>query len=115
MDRERSRQDDRHYDDRDDRRDRDDEREARGRANDRSNSGGVASGQLRSLVERIERLEEDKQAVLDDIKEVYGEAKGNGFDVKVLRKLIGMRKRKDADRQAEDAILDVYLQALGMI
>jgi hypothetical protein len=54
-------------------------------------------------------------SVLDDIKEVYGEAKGNGFDVKVLRKLIGMRKRKDADRQAEDAILDVYLQALGMI
>lgn len=120
QDRERSRYDDRRDrdddDDRDSRRprDRDDERDARGRANTRSNSGGIANDQLKSLVERIERLEEDKKAVADDIKEVYGEAKGNGFNVGILRKIITMRKKPAADRAEETAILELYLQALGM-
>ncbi|MDQ0472783.1 DUF2312 domain-containing protein [Labrys wisconsinensis] len=74
----------------------------------------VAADQLKSVVERIERLEEDKQAIADDIKEVYGEAKGNGFDVGVLRKIIALRKKPADERAEEDAILELYLQALGM-
>jgi uncharacterized protein (UPF0335 family) len=73
-----------------------------------------AQGQLRSLVERIERLEEEKKAIAGDIKEVYAEAKGNGFDTKVLRKVIALRKKDQAERQEEEAMLDVYLAALGM-
>lgn len=73
-----------------------------------------AQGQLRSLVERIERLEEEKKAIAGDIKEVYAEAKGNGFDTKVLRKVISLRKKDQAERQEEEAMLDVYLAALGM-
>ncbi len=73
-----------------------------------------AKGQLRSLVERIERLEEEKRALAGDIKEVYGEAKANGFDTKILRKVL-MIRRKDRDaRQEEQAMLDLYLGALGM-
>nr|WP_210341607.1 DUF2312 domain-containing protein [Methylopila capsulata] len=69
---------------------------------------------MTAFVERIERLEEEKKGISDDIKEVYAEAKGNGFDVKVLRKVISLRKQ-DADERAEmEAILDLYLQALGM-
>ncbi len=73
-----------------------------------------AQGQLRSLVERIERLEEEKKTIAGDIKEVYAEAKGNGFDTKVLRKVIAIRKKDQAERQEEEAMLDVYLAALGM-
>ena len=69
--------------------------------------------QLRSIVERIERLEEEKKTVADDIKEVYAEAKGNGYDTKVLRKAIAIRKRDANERAEEEAILDLYLQALG--
>ena len=76
--------------------------------------GAAAREQLTAFVERIERLEEEKSGISDDIKEVYAEAKGNGFDVKVLRKVISLRKQ-DADERAEQgAILDLYLQALGM-
>ncbi len=75
----------------------------------------VAAGQLRSIVERIERLEEEKAAIADDIKEVYGEAKGNGFDVKVLRKIVRLRKVDRAEREEEEAIMDVYMAALGML
>ncbi len=75
----------------------------------------VAHGQLRSIVERIERLEEEKAAIADDIKEVYGEAKGNGFDVKVLRKIVRLRKVDRAEREEEEAIMDVYMAALGML
>lgn len=75
----------------------------------------VARDQLRSIVERIERLEEEKKAISDDVRDVYAEAKGNGYDVKALRTIIRMRKQ-DADERAEqEAVLDVYLQALGMI
>ena len=74
-----------------------------------------AQGQLRSLIERIERLEEEKKAIAADIKEIYGEAKANGFDTKIMRKVVSLRKKDSAERQEEEAILDLYLSALGMI
>lgn len=73
-----------------------------------------AHGQLRSLVERVERLEGEKQAIAADIKEVYGEAKANGFDVKIMRKIVNMRKVDAAERQEQEAMLDLYMSALGM-
>ncbi len=76
---------------------------------------GVAAAQLRSIVERIERLEEEKKAIADDIKDVYGEAKGNGYDTKVLRTIIRLRKQDAGEREEQDAILDLYKQALGMV
>ncbi|KAA0972401.1 DUF2312 domain-containing protein [Aureimonas fodinaquatilis] len=76
---------------------------------------GVAQDQLRSFVERIERLEEEKKTIADDIKDVYAEAKGNGFDTKVLRKVISLRKQDQNERQEQEAILELYLQALGMM
>ncbi|RVO08191.1 DUF2312 domain-containing protein [Sinorhizobium meliloti] len=76
---------------------------------------GIARDQLRAFIERIERLEEEKKSIADDIKDVYGEAKSMGFDSKILRKVISIRKQ-DADERAEqEAILDTYLHALGMI
>ncbi len=75
----------------------------------------AAQGRLRSIIERIERLEEDKAAVMADQKEVFAEAKGEGYDVKILRKVIRIRKQDKAKRQEEDAILDLYLSALGEI
>jgi uncharacterized protein (UPF0335 family) len=77
-------------------------------------SAGVARDQLRTIVERIERLEEDKKAIMDDIKEVYAEAKGNGFDVKTLRKVVSLRKIESTEREEQEAMLDLYLGALGM-
>jgi uncharacterized protein (UPF0335 family) len=74
-----------------------------------------AQGQLKSLVERIERLEEEKKTIAGDIKEVYAEAKANGFDTKILRKLISIRKKDRHEREEEDAILDLYMSALGML
>lgn len=74
----------------------------------------VAAGQLRSLIERIERLEEDKKTIADDIKDVYAEAKGTGFDTKAIRTLVRLRKKDQAERQEEEAILDLYKAALGM-
>ena len=73
----------------------------------------VQGDQLKSIVERIERLEEEKKTIADDIKEVYAEAKGNGYDVKVLRKVVALRKRDLDERKEEEAILDLYLQAVG--
>ncbi len=72
-----------------------------------------AQTQLRAVIERIERLEEDKAAVTADLKEVYAEAKGNGFDTKILRKVIRMRKQDKAKRQEEEALIDLYLSAIG--
>jgi len=74
----------------------------------------VAADQLKSIIERIERLEEEKKALSDDIKDVYGEAKANGFDTKVLRKIISLRKQDRDERMEQEAILVLYLQALGM-
>ena len=74
-----------------------------------------AHGQLKSIVERIERLEEEKKTIAGDIKEVYAEAKANGFDTKILRKVISLRKKDAAEREEEESMLDVYLAALGML
>ncbi len=74
----------------------------------------VAADQLKSIIERIERLEEEKKALSDDIKDVYGEAKANGFDTKVLRKIVSLRKQDRDERMEQEAILELYLQALGM-
>ncbi len=79
-----------------------------------STKTNFAQGQLRSLVERIERLEEEKKTIAGDIKEVYAEAKSNGFDTKVLRKVISLRKKEPAELQEEEAMIDIYLAALGM-
>lgn len=75
---------------------------------------GVAADRLRSFIERIERLEEEKSALTADIREVYSEAKGTGFDVKVLRKVIVLRAMDPSDRAEQEAILDTYMHALGL-
>lgn len=75
----------------------------------------VAREQLKSVVERIERLEEEKKAIADDIRDVYAEAKANGFDTKVLRQVVSLRKKDLTERQEEEAVRDLYLQALGML
>ena len=75
---------------------------------------GFAAGQLRSLVESIERLEEEKTALTADIREVYAEAKGHGFDTKIMRQVVRIRRLDKADRQEQEAVLDLYLSALGM-
>ena len=74
----------------------------------------VAAGQLRAFIERIERLEEEKQTIADDIKDVFAEMKGTGFDTKAVRAIIRLRKKDQAERQEEEAILDLYMAALGM-
>lgn len=75
----------------------------------------AAQGRLRTIIERLERLEEDKQAVMTDQKEVFAEAKGEGYDVKALRKVIRLRKIDRAKREEENAILDLYLTTLGEV
>ena len=80
-----------------------------------SDAHGVARDQLRSFIERIERLEEEKKTIADDIKDVYGEAKGTGFDTKVLKKIISIRKQDKDERIEQEAILETYLIALGML
>ena len=74
-----------------------------------------AKDQLKAIIERIERLEEEKKTISDDIRDVYAEAKGNGFDVKIIRKVVRIRKQDRAKRQEEEAILDLYLSAIGEI
>ena len=74
----------------------------------------VAAGQLRAFIERIERLEEEKKTIADDIKEVYAEAKGTGFDTKAVRTIIRLRKKDQAELLEEEAIIDLYKAALGM-
>ena len=80
-----------------------------------SDAHGVARDQLRSFIERIERLEEEKKTIADDIKDVYGEAKGTGFDTAILKKVISIRRQDKDERMEQEAILDTYLAALGMI
>ena len=82
--------------------------------NETHDVGGVAGDRLRSFVERIERLEEEKKALGEDIKEVYAEAKGVGFDVKILRQVIRLRKQDQEERQEQEEILELYMTALGM-
>ncbi|WP_027133749.1 DUF2312 domain-containing protein [Geminicoccus roseus] len=76
---------------------------------------GIAAEQLSLFVDKIERLEEEKKELQETIKDVYNEAKGEGFDVKILRKLISLRKMRPNDRQEQDELLDLYKAALGMI
>ena len=76
--------------------------------------GAIARDQLRAFVERIERMEEEKKAITDDIKEIYAEAKGMGYDTKVLRQVVRIRKQDQNERAEQEAILDTYLHALGM-
>lgn len=83
--------------------------------NDVVNSDHVAQDQLRSVIERIERLEAEVEETKSDIKEVYSEAKANGFDTKILRMVVAIRKKDKEERQEEQAILDLYLNALGMV
>ena len=82
---------------------------------DDATTHSFAKDQLKAIVERIERLEEEKKTISDDIKDVYGEAKGNGYDVKALRTIIRMRKQDANERAEQETILDTYLQALGML
>ena len=75
----------------------------------------VAQGQLRSLVERIERLKEEQKALSTDVAEVYAEAKANGFDTKILRKVIKLRLQDRSEREEEEALVELYMNALGML
>jgi uncharacterized protein (UPF0335 family) len=75
----------------------------------------TAQGQLKSILERIERLEEDKAGVMADLKEVFAEAKGNGFDVKIIRKVVRLRKQDRAKRQEEESLVDLYMSAIGEV
>ena len=79
-----------------------------------SGTGGIAADQLRAFVERIERLEEEKKVLNEDIRDVYAEAKGNGFDTTILRRVVSLRKKQPHVREEEETILDLYLHALGM-
>ena len=81
------------------------------------NSAGakVAKDQLKAFVERVERLEEEKKTIADDIRDVFAEAKGNGFDVKALRTVIRLRKQDVNERKEQEAILETYMHALGML
>ena len=77
--------------------------------------GGIAGDQLKSVIERIERLEEEKAALSADIRDVFAEAKGNGYDVKALRQIVKIRKMDAHERDEQETILDTYLRALGML
>ena len=82
--------------------------------NDEQPATRFAKDQLKSVIERVERLEEEKKTISDDIRDVYAEAKGNGFDVKALRTIVRLRKMEMSERQEQQAILDTYMHALGM-
>ena len=77
--------------------------------------GSIAADELRLLIERIERLEEEKKAIGDDIRDVYAEAKGTGFDVKALRAIVRMRKQDINERKEQEALIETYMHALGML
>jgi uncharacterized protein (UPF0335 family) len=87
---------------------------ARQEADPDPKTGGIAADRLRSIIERIERLEEERKALGNDIKDIYGEAKASGFDVKVLRQLITLRRKEPAEVEEQESLLDLYKKALGM-
>ncbi len=78
-------------------------------------AASFARDQLKAFIERVERLEEEKKAIADDIRDVYSEAKGNGFDVKALRTIVRLRKQDADERREQEAILETYMHALGML
>lgn len=77
--------------------------------------GNVGAAELKQFIERVERLEEEKKAISDDIRDVFAEMKGRGFEVKAVRQILKIRKQDQSERQEQEAILEVYMQALGMI
>jgi uncharacterized protein (UPF0335 family) len=77
--------------------------------------GGIAGERLRSFIERIERLEEEKRTLAEDIKEVFAEAKGSGFDTKIMRQIIKIRRMDKDDLDEQETLLDIYKRALGML
>ncbi len=79
-----------------------------------TDGGSIAAKRLRSFIERIERLEDEKAALADDIREVYAEAKGDGFDAKTMRQVVRLRKLESAERAEQEALLDLYKAALGL-
>jgi len=80
-----------------------------------SSADGVAANELKQFIERLERLEEEKDGIQGDIKEVFAEAKGRGFDTKAIRQILRIRKQDHSERQEQEAILELYMQALGML
>jgi uncharacterized protein (UPF0335 family) len=80
-----------------------------------ADAGGIAADRLKSFIERIERLEEEKSALAGDIKEVYSEAKSSGFETKIMRQIVRLRKMEPQERNEQEQLLDVYKQAIGMI
>ena len=81
----------------------------------KTKAGGVAVDQLKSIIGRVEKLEEEKTGIAADIRDVFAEAKGNGFDIKAIRTIIKMRKMDASEREEQETILDTYLNALGML
>lgn len=79
-----------------------------------SKTGGVTAGQLKSIIERVERLEEERRELGADVREIYAEAKGNGYDPKIIRMIVRLRKMNASDRAEQDALLDTYMSAIGM-
>ncbi|MDB5724978.1 MAG: hypothetical protein JWQ16_1732 [Novosphingobium sp.] len=77
--------------------------------------GSIAAQELRLFVERVERLEEEKRGISDDIKDVFGEMKGRGYDTRIVRKILGIRRKKKGEYQEEEMLLETYMAALGMI
>jgi len=82
--------------------------------NDAADVGGVSGARLKAFIERVERLEEEKKSLAEDIKDVYGEAKATGFDVKIMRKIVSLRKSNLEKRREEAELLDLYMSAIGM-
>ena len=80
-----------------------------------ADAGGIAADRLKSFIERIERLEEEKSAIAGDVKEVYSAAKSSGFDTKIMRQIVRLRKMEPQERNEQEQLLDVYKQAIGMI
>lgn len=87
---------------------------ARQKASEDAEVGGIAVDRLRSIIERVERLEEERKALAGDIKDIYAEAKSAGFDVKVIRQIISLRKKEPAEVEEQETLLDLYRRALGM-
>lgn len=94
--------------------DEDQDHARKAKAKEDADTGGIAADRLRSIIERVERLEEERKALGDDIKDIFAEAKSAGFEVKVIRQIIRIRKQEPADVEEQETLLDLYRRALGM-